>query len=292
MKFARFFVYSTLLAACAFAARAQSTASLSGTVTDPSGAVVPNAKVTVHSLGTGADRIVVTDSAGLYVVPSLQPGDYRVQATASGFSTYAVSKVTLDVDREVTVNMRLAVSSAGVTVQVESAVQEIEAQTITVGQVIDNTSVQDLPLNGRHFLDLTVLTPGGVVADTAGSLTSPSRGLGANSFLTAGNREDSVNFQINGINLERHQPEPDHLSAVDQHHVGVQDQQLHLQRGVRPQRWLDRDRCHPLRHRQVPRRGLRLLPQRSSRRAQLLQSPLITSLLGSRWSQTPAIRLR
>jgi hypothetical protein len=61
--------------------------------------------------------------------------------------------------------------------------------------------VQELPLNGRHFLDLTVLTPGGVVAPTSGSLTAPSRGLGANSFITAGNREDSVNFQINGINL-------------------------------------------------------------------------------------------
>ncbi len=84
--------------------------------------------------------------------------------------------------------------------------------------------MQELPLNGRHFLDLTVLTPGGVVADAAGSLTAASRGLGANSFITAGNREDSVNFQINGINSERHQPEPDHLSAVDQHHLGVQDQ--------------------------------------------------------------------
>ena len=142
-----------------------------------------------------------TDSAGLYVVPSLQPGDYKVQAAATGFSAYTVPKVTLDVDRAVTVNMHLAISTAGETVQVQSAVQEIEAQTITVGQVIDNTSVQDLPLNGRHFLDLTVLTPGSVVADTAGSLTATSRGLGANAFMTAGNREDSINFQINGINL-------------------------------------------------------------------------------------------
>jgi hypothetical protein len=201
MKFTRVTTFVFLLAACALAAWGQSTASLSGTVTDPSGAVVVGAQVTVHSLGTGLDRVVKTDADGIYVVPSLQPGDYKVDASASGFSSYVVSKVTLDVDREVTVNMRLAVSAAGVTVQVQSAVQEIEAQTITVGQVIDNTSVQDLPLNGRHFLDLTVLTPGGVVADTAGSLTSPSRGLGANSFLTAGNREDSVNFQINGINL-------------------------------------------------------------------------------------------
>src|SRR6202044_2135195 len=94
------------------------------------------------------------------------------------------------------------VVSAGETVQVESsAVAQIESSTITVGQVIGRNTVQELPLNGRHFLDLTVLTPGGVVADTAGSLTAPSRGLGANSFITAGNREDSVNFQINGINL-------------------------------------------------------------------------------------------
>ncbi len=103
MRLMRFFVYATLLAACALGAWAQSTASLSGTVTDPSGAVVPNAQVTVHSLGTGADRVVKTDADGIYVVPSLQPGDYKVQATAAGFSTYTVPKVTLDVDRTVTV---------------------------------------------------------------------------------------------------------------------------------------------------------------------------------------------
>jgi hypothetical protein len=201
MRIRNFAAYVILLGICALAAHAQSTASLSGTVTDPSGAVVANAKVTVHSLETSLDRIVNTDSAGLFDVPSLQPGDYKIQATATGFSNYVVPKVTLDVDRQVTVNMHLAVTSAGETVHVESAVQQIEAQSITVGQVIDNTAVQELPLNGRHFLDLTVLTPGGVIADSAGSLTAASRGLGANSFITAGNREDSVNFQINGINL-------------------------------------------------------------------------------------------
>ena len=109
--------------------------------------------------------------------------------------------MTLDVDMKITANLKLSLASTGATVEVESAASQIEASTITVGQVIDRNTVQELPLNGRHFLDLTVLTPGGVVADTAGSLTSPSRGLGANSFITAGNREDSVNFQINGINL-------------------------------------------------------------------------------------------
>jgi hypothetical protein len=184
------------------AAIGQSTATMSGLVTDPTGAVVPNAKVLVHSLATGLDRSVVTDSAGLYVVPSLEPGDYKVQVTAAGFSTDTIEKVTLQVAQSVTVNPKLAISSAGETVQVESAAAaQIESSTITVGQVIGRNTVQELPLNGRHFLDLTVLTPGGVVADTNGSLTAPSRGLGANSFLSAGNREDSVNFQINGINL-------------------------------------------------------------------------------------------
>ena len=200
MKLVKSLSLATLMI-CAVSAAGQSTATLSGTVTDPSGAVVPAAHITVHSLQTGLDRELATDSAGIYVVPSLQPGDYEVVATAPGFSKVTIKKVTLDVDRKVSANISLPVASAGATVQVQSAASQIETQTITVGQVIDQTSVQELPLNGRHFLDLTVLTPGGVVADTAGSLTAASRGLGANSFITAGNREDSVNFQINGINL-------------------------------------------------------------------------------------------
>jgi hypothetical protein len=201
MKLRQITAFAILFGLCTLGARGQSTASLSGTVTDPSGAVVANAQVTVHSLATGTDRVVRTDSAGLYVVPSLQPGDYRIEASAAGFSMYSVPKVTLEVDQAVTQNMHLAVSAAGTTIQVNDTASQIEAETITVGQVINTASVQGLPLNGRHFLDLTVLTPGGVVADTAGSLTAASRGLGANSFITAGNREDSVNFQINGINL-------------------------------------------------------------------------------------------
>ncbi|WP_158822638.1 carboxypeptidase-like regulatory domain-containing protein [Granulicella sp. S156] len=201
MKLLNWFSVSVLFSVGTLGAWGQSTATLSGTVTDPSGAVVPGAHVKVHSLATGLDRVIDTNSDGLYVVPSLQPGDYSVQATASGFSSYSVQKVTVDVAQTVAVNMHLAVASAGETVQVESTAQQIETQTMTVGQVIDRKTVQDIPLNGRHFLDLTVLTPGGVVAPTSGSLTSPSRGLGANSFITAGNREDSVNFQINGVNL-------------------------------------------------------------------------------------------
>ncbi len=180
---------------------AQSTATLSGIVTDPTGAVVPGAQVTIHAVATGTDRSLVTDSAGIYVAPSLQPGDYTIVGAASGFSAYRVEKVTLDVDQKVAINLHLAVLSAGETVEVEGGAQAIDTASITVGQVIDKEEVQEIPLNGRHFLDLTVLTPGGVTGPANGNLTVPSRGVGAFSFLTAGNRDDSVNFQINGINL-------------------------------------------------------------------------------------------
>jgi hypothetical protein len=144
----------------AISASGQSTATLSGTITDPTGAVVPNAQVTVHSLATGLDRVILTDSAGIYVAPSLQPGDYKVTAAAQGFSMDTVEKVTLDVDMKITINLKLSVASTGETVEVQSeTASQIEASTITVGQVIDRNTVQELPLNGRHFLDLTVLTP-------------------------------------------------------------------------------------------------------------------------------------
>jgi hypothetical protein len=190
----------SLLLAAAFAS-AQSTATLSGTVTDPSGAVLPSAKITVHSLATGQDRVAVSDSAGNYSVASLQPGNYKVMVQAPAFSVFQVPSVSLLVDQSVTVNAHLAIASAGEVVNVESTAPILEAQTITVGQSIDEKTVQEIPLNGRHFLDLTNLVPGTVVPPVTGSLTAASRGLGANSFDTAGNREDSANFMINGINL-------------------------------------------------------------------------------------------
>ena len=197
---------STLLALAALSCTpafvlAQSTSTLSGTVKDPSGAVLPGAQVVIHNLGTGVDRTVVSDGAGQYVAPSLPPGDYSVRVTANGFSAYSVPRLTLQVDVKTSLDAALAPASAGETIEVESATPLIESESITVGQVIDRQTVQEVPLNGRHFLDLTVLTAGGVTAPANGSLTAPSRGLGANSFVTAGNREDSVNFQINGVNL-------------------------------------------------------------------------------------------
>ncbi|HET6220122.1 MAG TPA: carboxypeptidase-like regulatory domain-containing protein [Acidobacteriaceae bacterium] len=180
---------------------AQSTATLSGRVTDPSGAVVPQARVTVVGLATGVNRVSTSDPEGNYTVPSLQPGNYSVSVQATGFADYKLASVTLQVDQNVTVDVKLGVASTGEVVQVDAAASILDAATMTVGQVIDQTTVQRIPLNGRHFLDLTNMTPGTVVPPVVGNLTSASRGLGANSYDTAGQREDSVNFMINGVNL-------------------------------------------------------------------------------------------
>jgi Carboxypeptidase regulatory-like domain len=185
----------------AAAGSAQSTATLSGTVTDPSGAVVPQAQVTVRGLATGVTRVVKSDAAGNYTVPSLQPGSYSVTVQSQGFADYSVPGVTLGVDQNVTANAKLGLAATGEVVQVQGAASTLDEETITFGQVIDQKTVQQIPLNGRHFLDLTNLTPGTVVPPVTGNLTSASRGLGANSFDTTGQREDSVNFMINGINL-------------------------------------------------------------------------------------------
>ena len=182
-------------------AHAQSTATLTGVVTDPTGAAVAGATVTIHGLDTGLNRTLQTDSGGVYTAASMQPGNYSVTINAAGFGPFAVKQVMLQVDQRTAVDAKLTLGNSAQTVEVDTTAPVIDADTITVGSVIDQQTVQNIPLNGRHFLDLTNLTPGTVVPPVTGSLTVPSRGLGANSFNTAGAREDAVNFMVNGINL-------------------------------------------------------------------------------------------
>ena len=130
-----------LLLAVAGVAGAQSTGTISGTVTDPSGAVVPQVQITIHGNATGVDRSVVSDGSGNYTVPSLQPGDYQVSARAAGFSLYTLKSLILQVDQKATVNIALGLASAGDVVQVDSTALLIDAQTSTVGQVIDQKTV-------------------------------------------------------------------------------------------------------------------------------------------------------
>ena len=188
------------LAAMALPAWAQSTATLQGTVTDQQGAVVPGATIVVRNLATGVERSLVTDAAGEYLAASMAPGHYRIEVHLSGFQDQT-REVDLEVARTVVVNMRLGLSGVAESVSVTASTPIVETGTVSVGQIISQRTVQEIPLNGRHFVDLGLLIPGSVTPPQNGFLTAPLRGQGSFAFNTAGNREDTVNFMINGVNL-------------------------------------------------------------------------------------------
>lgn len=195
------FLVGLMLAAFSSSAFAQSTATLQGSVTDQSGAVVAGAKVIVRNQATGFERIVQTDSDGNYQAASLPPGVYRVETQAQGFGPQAITDLALEVSRIVVQNFQLKVGALTQEVNVATDTQVVETATVTVGQVINQKTVQEIPLNGRHFVDLGLLIPGSVTPPQNGFLTAPLRGQGSFAFNTAGAREDTVNFMINGINL-------------------------------------------------------------------------------------------
>jgi hypothetical protein len=180
---------------------AQSTATLRGTVTDQSGAVVPNAKVTARNQGTGIERTTQSDSTGNYQIAALPAGTYDVDVSAPGLATQNAKGVVLPVSQVVAMDFKIGVQKATEVVNVSGEAPVIESSTMTVGQVINERTVQEIPLNGRHFVDLGLLIPGSVTAPSNGFLTAPLRGQGSASFVTAGQREDTVNFMINGVNL-------------------------------------------------------------------------------------------
>ena len=179
---------------------AQSTGTIQGLVTDTQGGILPGVAVTVHNSATGIDRVIPTDTAGRYLAASLPPGPYRIQALLPGFKT-ETTDVVLGVGSTLTADFQLPVGKVAEEVHVTGTSPIVESSTISVGTVIDQRTVQEVPLNGRHFVDLGLLIPGSVTPPQNGFLTAPLRGQGSFAFNTAGNREDTVNFMVNGINL-------------------------------------------------------------------------------------------
>ena len=182
-------------------ALAQSTATLQGTVTDAKGAVVPNATVIARNRATSTERTTQTDNDGNYQFAGLPVGVYSVEVRVSGFKTQVADQVTLQVAKTAIQNFQLDVGAISEQVLVSSDVPVIETTTTSVGTVINQRTVKEIPLNGRHFVDLGLLIPGSVTPPQNGFLTAPLRGQGSFAFNTAGGREDTVNFMINGVNL-------------------------------------------------------------------------------------------
>ena len=182
-------------------AHAQSTASLNGTITDPTAAAIPNAKVTATNQATGVASSTQSDQAGAYLFPALPIGTYRIDVSATNFQSAAISNLKLDVATAVTQNIQLKVGEATEKIEIVADAAIISTTTNSMSQVINDKTVQDIPLNGRHFTDLSLLTPGTMTPPANGFLSAPLRGQGSFGINTAGQREDTTNWLVNGINL-------------------------------------------------------------------------------------------
>ena len=178
------------------AAMAQTTASISGKIEDPTGAPVSGAAVTVRSVETGASRTATTDESGSYKILSLHLGPQEVRAEKIGFKPVVRSGIDLTVGQEAVVNLHLEVGDLAQQVNVTEEVPVVNTTTASVAGVVGSGEVKDLPLNGRSFDNLIALNPGSINYGLKSANTSTSNG---NTFSVDGRRPADNIFLLNGI---------------------------------------------------------------------------------------------
>src|ERR1700736_5008075 len=174
-------------------------ATLTGTVKDSSGAVIPNAQVVITDVATGVSRTVSPGSAGLYIAPNLLPGTYEIHVSAMGFSTAVQKGVTLTVGAQQVLDFTMQVGQMAQTVEVTTEAPTVELTSSELGATVNSTTVRELPLNGRSWTDLANLQPG-VVAATSHTKIDVNRGYGAQLSIS-GARPQQNNYRLDGISI-------------------------------------------------------------------------------------------
>ena len=195
-----FFVLMLLPAGLAVLARAQtSTATISGRVIDSGGAIIVGANVELTSIDRGTVGSAPTNQVGIYVFPSVQPGNYRLIARSEGFKQGEVQNLAVDVGSRLEQNFQLEVGSVRESVTVETAEPLVNTVSATVSSVVTGAPIQDLPLNGRDTLQLALTQPG-VTPQTIGAPGSSQSitGFASNGFSVAGARSNSVTYMLDG----------------------------------------------------------------------------------------------
>src|ERR1700723_651409 len=188
MRFLFLLVCSVILV-CGSATRLRGqtgTATLSGTIMDPSGKVVPDAEVTITNVDTAVARVTKTNADGIYVLPALQPGHYRVIVTKPGFKQVALTDVILNTQDSISRNFNLEVGAVSETVNVSASNGSMQTDDPAVSMTVTREFVENMPLNGRSFQDLIQLTPGTV---------STQNGY----YSINGQRTDSNNYTVDGV---------------------------------------------------------------------------------------------
>lgn len=211
-NFARCVLILTLIPCLSIAAEAFVGGSITGTVKDPSGAVIPGATVTVKNVAQGTEIKTTTDRDGSYSFPSLAVGRYDLSIDANGFKGQKKAGLVIDVDTalEVTAALELKEVTSDVNVSVTAEADTIHVETIStqLGEVLSSTAMTSVALNGRSFTDLLALQPGIVPVTTqqpdsivmagVSVAISPSGGLNPGNQSISGQREDANGFMVNG----------------------------------------------------------------------------------------------
>jgi hypothetical protein len=171
------------------------TGTIVGTVTDQSGAVLPGVSVTILQTATGISKTVITNEAGQYTVPFLQPGIYSVTAELTGFKKQLLTGVIVEVEERVRVDLQLSVGQVSETIEVVSTAPLLNTESSSIGHVIENQRVVDLPLNGRRFMELAFLLPA-THASAPGHFNAILQDMAVSS---AGGRPTNNNFTLDGV---------------------------------------------------------------------------------------------
>jgi outer membrane receptor protein involved in Fe transport len=177
-------------------------ATLSGEVTDTSGTTIPHAQISVKNLSTGIAVDVSANTDGLYSVPNLLPGDYQVSASGPGFATLVRTGITLTVGAQQVLNFTLRVGQVNEKIEVTGEAPSVELASSTISENVNETTMRELPLNGRDWTQLATLEPGIESVRTPVSLLNNGTARGLGTTLTiSGNRPNQNNYRLDGISV-------------------------------------------------------------------------------------------
>jgi len=208
MNFRKHLVVVCVLSSAAWG---QGFGSISGTVSDPSGAAIAGSNVTIVETGTGQSRTVITGTDGYYILNSVRPSTYNISVDQSGFKKFSQSGVILQANQSLTLNIALVVGSTSESVTVNAQSIQIDTTTPTLKEVVDPTRMVEIPLNGRNAASLTTLVAGAVIspsnnADQGNAKTFPA----AVTVSINGTRENQTGYYLDGV------PNLDIISNVNQ----------------------------------------------------------------------------
>jgi hypothetical protein len=199
---------------------------ITGTISDPTGAVVPGATITVTNLSTDLARSATSDDRGYYTIPQLPPAIYSVVVAKAGFASSERPSLQLHVNEQATIDVKLTIGNSVQRVDVTAIAPPLNTTTATLGDVVDHQTIVDLPLNGRQFTDLTLLSPGASPQQgPQQSSKTIALGAGAISPSVSGQRPQQNNFTMDGVmnnniytNIWAISPPPD---AIDEFNIQV-----------------------------------------------------------------------